>query len=80
LIPTLLVIGIVLGVLSRRRLPLQAAGIALLVAALLWGLVVGIASGSVVIFFLGSGLAMVNLIVGAIAGALVVRATRRLVA
>ncbi len=80
MIPTLLVIGMVVGILSQRRLPLRTAVVALVVAALLWGLAVGIASGAVVIFFLGSGLALVNLIVGAIAGASLVRATRRLVA
>jgi len=80
LIPTLLVVGIVLGVLSQRRLPFRPAVVALIAAALLWGLAVGIASGSLFIFFGGTGLALVNLIVGAVAGASVMNATRRLVA
>ncbi|HZM29994.1 MAG TPA: hypothetical protein VFB77_05860 [Acidimicrobiales bacterium] len=66
MIPSLLLVGLVLAALVRdlRRLALAA-----LLAAVVWGVVVGVGGGSLATFVVGTGLGLANVTVGAAVGA-----------
>jgi hypothetical protein len=67
-IPTLLVVGFALGAVAhgRHRAWVAVAGLA---AAVAWGVAVGVGDGSAVTGMGGAALALLNLAVGAVAGA-----------
>jgi hypothetical protein len=75
MIPTMLLVGLVLGALVHDRASLERSLLATVVACLLWGVVVGVADGSLATFAGGTVIALANVAVGGAAGA----AARRLV-
>ncbi len=65
MIPTLLLVGLVIGLFVHDRTSLVRSSLLGLTAALLWGLGVGVANGSIKTFVGGTVLALANLLVGA---------------
>jgi hypothetical protein len=65
MIPTLLLVGLVVGLFVHDRSSLVRSSLLGLTAALLWGLGAGVANGSIKTFVGGAVLALANLVVGA---------------
>jgi len=76
MIPTLLVVGLVLGGLIHDRTSFVRCSAVLLAGALVWALWVGIADGEVSTFVGGAVVAFANLTVGASISALIRNARR----
>ena len=76
MIPTLLVLGLVLGVLIHDRTSFVRCSAVLVAGALVWGLVVGIADREVSTFVGGTAVALANLTAGASLSALIRTAKR----
>lgn len=65
MIPTLLLLGLVMGAFVHDRRSLVRTSVLGMTAAVLWGVGVGVMDGSVKTFLGGSVLALANLLVGA---------------
>ena len=76
MIPTLLVVGLVLGGLIHHRKSFVWASTVLVTMAVVWGVGVGIADGTMSALVGGAGLAFVNLTAGASVSALIRNARR----
>jgi hypothetical protein len=63
-IPTLLLVGLVVGAFVHDRISLvRCAGIGI-AASTLWGIGVGVAEASIATFFAGAALALANVLAG----------------
>ena len=80
MIPTLLVLGMIIGSLVRRRDYFRPAAVVLVLAALIFGVGVGVSNGEIWVFVGGTGLALANLLVGATITTAIGMAKRRLAA
>jgi hypothetical protein len=65
MIPTLLLVSLVVGLFVHDRTSIVRSSLLGLTAALLWGLGVGVANGSINTFVGGAVLALANVVVGA---------------
>ena len=61
MIPSLLLVGLVAGAAARLKVSTVVVAV---VTALLWGVVVGVASSDTTTFFAGAALALANIAVG----------------
>jgi predicted Co/Zn/Cd cation transporter (cation efflux family) len=68
-IPTLLLVGLVVGAFVHDRASLVRSAIIGATVSVLWGLGVGVANGSVVTFFGGVAFALANVLAGTVLSA-----------